>query len=399
MKILSIHRSKGLEFPVVFVSGLGRSFNRQDTRETVLIHPELGLGPKRTDPERKVEYPTVARRAIERRMTRELLSEEMRLLYVAMTRAKDRLFLTACLRKTDEQLERAALLQKEKKIPAQLLDSASNAVPWLLPTALENRTLRWRICTGSEKQAEQKTEETEKQLLPDQELFARIKRSLSATYPYPAAEHLPSKLTATELKMPDPDAASLRREYRLFQALDLDDECPSATEVGTATHLVLQQIDLKKTGSEDEIRQEVERLQNQCFLTRVEAEAVEKDRILRFFSSGIGRRIRKAEKVWREFRFSLMTDVSDLLPEEQTSTEERILLQGVVDCFFLENNEIVIVDYKTDRVRDDAQLGQRAEHYRVQLETYAMALGRIFQLPVKEKVLYFLRSDRAVILK
>ena len=136
--VLSIHRSKGLEFPVVFVSGLGRSFNRQDTRDVVLIHPELGLGPKRTDPERKVEYPTAARRAIERRLTREMLSEEMRLLYVAMTRAKDRLYLTACIRKADEKLSRADQLRSYTKIPAQLLESSSNAVQWLLPADQSN---------------------------------------------------------------------------------------------------------------------------------------------------------------------------------------------------------------------------------------------------------------------
>ena len=119
VKILSIHRSKGLEFPVVFVCGLGRSFNRQDLREAVLIHPELGLGPKRTDPERRVEYPTALRRAIARRLTRDMLSEEMRLLYVAMTRAKDRLFLTACVRKIDEQLEQAELKLQEREILLQ----------------------------------------------------------------------------------------------------------------------------------------------------------------------------------------------------------------------------------------------------------------------------------------
>ena len=369
--ILSIHRSKGLEFPVVFVSGLGRTFNRQDTRDTVLIHPELGLGPKRTDPVRKVEYPTAARRAIERRLTREMLSEEMRLLYVAMTRAKDRLYLTACVRKADELLERASLLQGEAKIPAQMLDSASTAVQWLLPTAFDSRALRWRICTSGESGIEQAGVENTAPAEADPELLSRLRENLSFVYPYQAAEHLPSKLTATALKTPDPDAALLLRERHLFRDPDLGGKGLSATALGTATHLVLQQIALEKTGSDEEVRQELRRLEEQRFLTHEEAEAVSVEQIRAFFESEIGRRIRAAEKVWREFRFSLMTEAAELIPGEKLSAEEKILLQGVVDCFFLERGELVVVDYKTDRIRGEAELNDRSEHYRPQLETYA----------------------------
>ena len=394
--VLSIHRSKGLEFPVVFVSGLGRSFNRQDTRDVVLIHPELGLGPKRTDPERKVEYPTAARRAIERRLTREMLSEEMRLLYVAMTRAKDRLYLTACIRKADEKLSRADQLRSYTKIPAQLLESSSNAVQWLLPAALDNRTLRYRICVeGGAERGEEREEQAASGGF-DRKLLEQLRCNLTAAYPYAAAEHLPSKLTATALKTPDPDAAPLLREYQLFRDLDLGEEQLSATRIGTATHLVLQQIDFAKTDSVPKIRQELDRLEKQRFLTREEADAVDPEQIRAFFASELGLRIRRAEKVWREFRFSLMTDARDLFPTEQIPAEDKILLQGVVDCFFQEDNTLVLVDYKTDRIRDEEALRVRSEHYRIQLETYANALERIFGLPVKEKQLYFLKHNRTV---
>ena len=421
VKILSIHRSKGLEFPVVFVCGLGRSFNRQDLREAVLIHPELGLGPKRTDPERRVEYPTALRRAIARRLTRDMLSEEMRLLYVAMTRAKDRLFLTACVRKIDEQLEQADRLRAWSKIPAPLLENSSNALPWLLPTALDGTALRYRICTASEmgpasgENVEFRREEA------DQTLVALLDRNLNFEYPWRRAEQLPSKLTATALKAPDPDAlplyavpdeasgqpektaaASARSEnplirfHRDFPEPDLSRSEISAAERGTATHLVLQQIDLSRTGTADEIRQEISRMVQAHFLTREEAEAVDPEKIRLFFSSDIGQRIRRAEKLWREFRFSLMNDIRELLPGE--SDEERVLLQGVIDCFFLENGGLVLLDYKTDRVEKEEEIRCRAEHYRPQLETYARALNRIFGLPVKEKLLYFLRPGTKVIL-
>ena len=396
VRILSIHRSKGLEFPVVFVCGVGRTFNRQDTRDAVLMHPELGLGPKYTDPERKIEYPTAARRAIERRITRDMLSEEMRLLYVAMTRARDRLFLTACVRKIDEQLEKASFLGGHEKIPAPLLASSTSMLQWLLPTALQGKELRYRICTPGEEDPGTDASAETQEGVSDPELLRQLEENLNFVYPHQRAENLPSKLTATELKEADPDAAPLMPRHRDFPEPDLSREKLSATRLGTATHLVLQQINLSKTDSLSEIREEILRLEKQRFLTAEEAEAVDPEKIRAFFTSAVGQRIRSAETLWREFRFSLMTDVRALLPAE--NEEEKVLLQGVVDCCFLENDALVVVDYKTDRVQTEDEIRQRAEHYRIQLETYAGALERIFERPVKEKILYFLRPAVSVTL-
>lgn len=394
VRILSIHRSKGLEFPVVFVCGVGRAFNRQDTRDAVLIHPELGLGPRYTDPERKIEYPTAARRAIERRITRDLLSEELRLLYVAMTRARDRLFLTACVRKIDEQLEKASALSGYEKIPAPLLLNSGSMLQWLLPTALGGRELRYRICMPEKEDRGEDLAEEQTDGAADPELLEYLEGCLNYVYPHQRAEFLPSKLTATELKEADPDAVPLIARHRDFPEPDLSREILSATRLGTATHLVLQQINISKTASTEEIREEILRLENQRFLTGEEAEAVDPEKIRAFFASDVGRRIRSAEKLWREFRFSLLTDVRALLPSELD--EEKVLLQGVVDCCFLENDALVVVDYKTDRVQTEDEIRQRAEHYRIQLETYAGALERIFRRPVKEKILYFLCPAVAV---
>ncbi len=350
-----------------------------------------------------------------------MLSEEMRLLYVAMTRAKDRLYLTACVRKIDEQLEQADRLRVWAKIPATLLENSANALPWLLPTALDGNALRYRICTAPETEPASGEERELRREEADRTLIALLDRNLNFEYPWRRAEQLPSKLTATALKAPDPDAlplytmsaeesgqpekpaaASARIENPLirfrrdFPEPDLNRKEISATERGTATHLVLQQIDRSRTGTADEIRQEISRLEQAHFLAREEAEAVDPEKIRLFFSSDIGLRIRRAEKLWREFRFSLMTDIRELLPGE--TAEERVLLQGVIDCFFLENGGLILLDYKTDRVEKEEEIRERAEHYRTQLETYARALNRIFGLPVKEKMLYFLRPGTKVIL-
>ena len=399
VQIMSIHRSKGLEFPVVIYSALGRQFNRQDLKDTVLVHPELGLGPKLTDPARKVEYPTVARRAIEKRITQEVLSEEMRLLYVAMTRARERLLLTACVRKTENLLTEAERLKNFDKIPAFLIQSATAPVQWLLPAMGDLEVHLFR--NPDESDAAEAAEAAEKRCVErNAELFAELEKNLNWQYPYQRAEELPSKLTATELKgraAADSDAATLisaPHSQSSFETLSLGEKKLAATRRGTAVHTVLQQISLDRTGSAADIREEIRRLQDQRYLTAEEEAAVQPESILRFFASDLGRRMLHADRLWREFRFSLLTKACDLLPEE--SSEEKILLQGVVDCCFEENGELVVVDYKTDHVTGETQIRERAEYYRVQLQTYADALERIFERKVKETQLVFLHSGTSV---
>ena len=228
---------------------------------------------------------------------------------------------------------------------------------------------------------------------PDPAMLEILDRNLTFQYPFAEAEKLPSKLTATELKDQDPDAAALLRRGKSFSGPDLSGERISAARVGTATHLVLQQIDFGKTDSKENIRNEIDRLREQRFLNGEEARAVDVAGVRAFFESELGRRVLHAEKVWREFRFSLLTEARELLPVE--SEGDKVLLQGVADCFFLEEGGLVLADYKTDRVGPDDVMA-RAEYYRVQLDTYAKALERIFRMPVKEKYLYFLSLRKTI---
>ena len=410
VQILSIHKSKGLQFPVVFCSGLGRSFNRQDLQEAVLVHPVLGLGPRATDPVRKLEYPTAARRAIESRIRRESLSEEMRLLYVAMTRAEERLILTACVKKPENTLKDAAKLtflssagieaEEYAKIPSQLLQGASCPVQWVLPAVVADHA--FRLVSDVETDAEagnDKTGNTERGKA-DPDLMERLNRNLTWEYPHAAAQLLPSKVTATELKglrEADPDAVSVTPDANRTPQIRLPDAEQKnlcAARRGSAVHLVLQHIDFRKTESVSNIRQEIQRLVKAEFLTGEEAEAVDPEGIRGFFASELGVRIRKAKQCRREFRFSLMNDSGSIFP--RLPSGEQILLQGVVDCCFEEEDGLVLVDYKTDSIDSEETLRQRAELYSVQLETYAQALQRIFGLPVKEKILVFISAGREV---
>ncbi len=398
VQILSIHKSKGLEFPVVFLSDTGRRFNTRDSSETVLVHPELGLGPKITDLERRVEYPSLARSAIALRGVRETYSEEMRVLYVAMTRPKERLYITAAMKDPEGRIEKEALSVSRPMAP-EVLSRASAPVHWLIDAALADGEEHLRIRV--EDYAAPEEAESGEAVRPegDGDTVRELERRLAFRYPFPGAESLPSKVTATELKAhgeADADARDLSpRRRRPFRMPDfLKDERPvTGTEKGTATHLVLQFIDYAKTGSEAEVRREIRRLREQRFLSDREAEAVDAAAIVKLFASPLGQRMRKADAVRREFKFSLLCDAGDFF---DGCAGEELLLQGVVDCFLEEDGQITVIDYKTDRLKSRAEAVERARVYRGQLRAYARALTRICGLPVKECLLYFLSVGETV---
>ena len=400
VQILSVHKSKGLEFPVVFLCDVGRRFNMSDRRDTVLVHPTLGLGPKVTDLERRVEYPTLARSAIAQRLERETLSEEMRLLYVALTRARERLYVTAALPDPEAKIEklRAGLYVP---MPAEALAGAGSPADWLIWAALADggEHLRMRICESAD--AQETGESTSLSAAADPQALRELARRLAFVYPHAEAEKLPSKVTATGLKgraEPDEDAAPLApKRRRPFRMPDFSrkDKPATGAEKGTATHLVLQYMDFAKADSPEAVRGEIERLRALRFLSDREAAAVDANAIVKLFASPLGQRMRQAPALRREFRFSLLCDAAGIYG---TAAGEELLLQGVVDCFLEEEDGLVVIDYKTDRLKSRAEAQKRAELYRGQLGAYASALERITGRPVKTCVLYFLSVGEAVYL-
>jgi len=396
VQIMTIHKSKGLEFPVVFLSDTARRFNTRDRMETVLVHPQLGLGPKLVDLKRRVKYPTLARTAISRRIEREDLSEEMRLLYVALTRAKERLYITATVKNAEETLEKFSAAVTVP-MAAQVLAKASNMATWLIYSALADNgdKLNMRIYPA-EGETEQ-SEDTHSTAAADEEILRRLENNLSFRYPHQAAVELPSKITATELKgreEKDEDGESLVKPLSLvftMPQLDTAQQPLNAAEKGVATHLVLQFMDYAKGKNREGIKSEVQRLLREGFISEREAKAVNVSAIERLFSSDIGKRMLKAKEPLREFRFSLLLEASRL---PGGAGEDELLLQGVVDCCIEEEGELVIIDYKTDNVRSDGEIAGRAEHYRPQLMAYSAALSRIFKKPVKQCILFFLSVGR-----
>jgi ATP-dependent helicase/nuclease subunit A len=425
VSVLSIHRSKGLEFPVVFVCGLARRFNRDDLKKTVLFHPRLGVGPKALDRERMIEYATLPRLAVASKLEYEMMAEELRLLYVAMTRAKEKLIMTYVLSTGAREL---GTLSEDAGSPVepQALLSCSCVGQWVLLSALSrpeagalreaagvfggesesgSHTSEWdiRLTDGATYEtAPKKPERTEEGPEEDAPEDGELIRRLTWVNPNKALEDVPSKLTATQLKgrFMDEEAAQeadmpgprppMRFHRPRFAAEELG---LTAAQKGTALHLALQYMDFAKTSSAAEIDEEIGRLTAKALLTDSQAEAIDVEKLFSFFASPFGREVLNARGLRREFKFSILVPAADYYPG--AGTGECILLQGVIDCWFEQGDGLTVLDFKTDRVTEET-VAQRAEEYRPQLAAYGRALEEITGQKVGRRILWFFALNRAV---
>ena len=418
VKIMSIHKSKGLEFPVVFLADTTHRFNLQDTTKPVLFHSELGIGLYRKNRQKRYKYPTLSRRAVSRRITLETLSEELRVLYVAMTRAKHRLVMVSTVKDTGKELEKYWSNGEYPASPTRL-ESIRSYAGWLLTMLLTRaeslniyepaerfynvhedkpwdiRLIKYTPCKEA---VLKETEITE--VKADENALERIKRNMNFEYAHLNSETLPSKITATELKGRSLDVETKENAAELYikkaklrkPDFTRKDKPLSGSEKGTALHYVLQYIDYSKCHSVSEIETELIRLVEKRFISQRQADAVDPKRIIRFFESPLGKRLSGSDKIEREFKFSILISANEIL---ETKSTDEILLQGVLDCYFEENNEITIIDFKTDRITDD-NFSAKTESYSSQIRTYATALSRITGKTVKNAYLYFFDTEKAV---
>ena len=389
VRLMSVHKSKGLEFPVVFLADNSHGWNGGQSGQ-VLCHDRLGLGMRMTDTVRGVRWPTLPWRAIRRLEQREELSEQERVLYVAMTRAKERLIMTCTLHGAAEKLAGLGPASDGPISPRVLLRAGSTA-DWLLPAAAADggRTIDMKLVAPEA--ARPAPAQVQPDIPPaDPALVQELDRRLDWRYPFQEAVSLPSKLTATAAGemapgAADPEAAELAPARTAAAPLRADRPLTGA-ERGVAAHLVMQYIDLAHTGSRDQIAGEIARLESMGFLDSRQAAAVDPEDILAFFRSELGARVLSAERVIREFRFSLLCPAGLWAP--QAGQEEQILLQGVVDCCIQEAGALTVIDFKTD-----AEVVP--ERHTAQLQAYAAAMERIWRRPVRQAALWYLRRRQA----
>ena len=407
VQIMSIHRSKGLEFPVCILAGCSRRFNKE--RGDVLLHPELGFGVKLRDPETGARVTTLPREAAALEIDRGEMSEELRVLYVAMTRAKEKLLLVTTVKDAEKTLGKlASRLTEEPRLQPYVVRSASCISDWLLLCAMrhpDGGTLRemaaalpgvtvscdtpWAIRIVSPPAAEEQGEtEEEEPALPDQALLRQLRSELDFVYPYAGLRGVPTKVAASDLAAEPFSfqyAATARPAFLSKQGL-------TPAERGTALHQYMQFCDYETARTQPE--RECERLVKQGFLSREEGDAVEMNRVQAFFASPLAQRILHAKQVLREYRFTVEIPSGEVQPGlPETLAGEPVVMQGAVDCAFEEDGSLVIVDFKTDHTKDEAALWER---YRAQLALYRRALAVCTGLPVKECLLYSFYLNREI---
>ena len=409
--IMSIHKSKGLEFPVVFLCGLSRGFNQESARGQVLCDKDLGLGLCCVDAKHRVHYPTIAKRAISKKMMQESLSEELRVLYVAMTRARDRLIMTYAAKNLAGCLQDIAL--RLDTTGSELLASDVDCPgAWVLQAALTRteagaffalgghpncaclRDTQWQIAVVK---SAARHEESVSAEIADTQISKNVLEKLSSglrfSYAHRGATQMPSKLTATQLKGRDLDTEIAEGAFDVRQvAFRKPGKTASATGTayGNAVHTVLQHIRFSACSDVESIYEDVQRMVHEKLIAPEQAEMVDCKKLATFFATPLGMKLQKSVHVLREFKFSLLENGEKFYSDAQG---EQVLLQGVVDCALLEADGITVLDFKTDRVTEKT-LPAVAERYRPQVITYADALERIYQMPVKAVKLYFFDIER-----
>ena len=413
--IMSIHKSKGLEFPVVFLAGLSKEFNRESIRGQVLCDKNMGLGLSCVDIKNRIRYPSVAKKAIAAKTVADSISEELRVLYVGMTRARDRLIMTYASRDPEKELKNIALrtgisgrdlltgdvvCSGEWVLYAALMRSEAMALHQLggKPETVKVQADPWLITVSSAPESVTACADAcaaVKQ--PPMDAETVLRQALAFRYTHTAATEAPSKQTATGLKgrVRDQEAAEQTRRsggpkhsWRepAFRARPL-----GGTLFGTVIHKVLQHIDYRNCSDPGSVSAQISCLVTDGYLTKEQADAVEPMKLVKLFASELGQKLATGN-VLREFKFSIL-EAGEKYGEGLEG--EQVLLQGVVDCALLESDGITIVDYKTDAVTEDS-VEALVTRYRCQVLAYADAMGRIYEKPIKGAYLYLFRLDRFV---
>ncbi|MCL5057497.1 MAG: helicase-exonuclease AddAB subunit AddA [Actinobacteria bacterium] len=430
VRIMSIHKSKGLEFPVVILSGCGKKFNLQDMNKSILLHQELGLGPDVVDHRLRLSYPSAPKQAIREKIKAETLSEEMRILYVALTRAREKLIITGAVSDVPKAAAKWAKCAgvREEKLPAYEMLKGGRYLDWIGPALLRHKdcgALResagmdsrfrellledpsaWgvRIWNKSDVLSGPSAKgHDESQFIQwldgletageTNEYTEEIAGRLGWKYQYEKISKVPAKVSVTELKrrfdaelLEGTGAFSENLPALVKKPLFLEEKKGlSAAEAGTALHFVMQRLNYKQA----DIKAQIDEMVARALITEQQAQSVDPDKIRRFLESPLGVRLLASKSVYREVPFNMEIPCRELYRDMQDEAcqRETLLLQGVIDCYFEEPGGIVLLDYKTDYA-PAGRVEAIRERYRPQISYYTRALELLTGKKVKEKYIY-----------
>ena len=438
VRIMSIHGSKGLEFPIVFVCGMGKQINMQDTRESIALHPDLGIGAPYVDTRLRIRTRTILQKAVQREILLENLGEELRILYVALTRAKEKLILTGVTSKLEDTLKSFEMLKKreEERLPYGLRVKGKSYLDWVLKALARHRAMkpfyeRYNLSVYPFNEmydrepdfivrqvqplelvldeAQLRTEEMLKKgelfLWDSSEVYDEKWRKLfqdsfSYEYPYEAEEAIPAKLTVSEVKrMQNED---IEESEMLLQEKETEEIVPlfmqetkeelKGAAKGTLYHRVWENLDYGKIDTKEQIGEQLKNI-----LTAEEQKSIWVPDFNRFAKSPLAGRMKAAaqrEQLYREQPFVIAMPANQI--REEYETEEEILVQGIIDAYFEEEDGLVLVDYKTDKVQK-GQEKELVEKYKVQMQYYKKALEMITDKEVKEIYIYSTGLGKAIL--
>ncbi|WP_131038367.1 helicase-exonuclease AddAB subunit AddA [Clostridioides difficile] len=445
VRIMSIHKSKGLEFPVVICSAMGKNFNTQDFKKSILYHHNLGYGPQFVDYERRISFPSIAKEALKSKINIENLSEEMRVLYVAFTRAKEKLIITGSTRNIQDSIKRWSNgIESLDTISQYEILKGKNFLDWIMPCVLRHRDLsnlleevgldavfnvehnsKWygKLWNKNDILVEKKSDEEKESIEeilekidvdnPDSDYYSEIEEKLNYIYPYEFSTRKPATISVTEIK-------KIQNNYEeelintifeqkvilkkpLFIQNEEEREKISGTERGTIVHLVMEVLDLKNVSSVNDIKSQIRGFVSKGIITEKQASIVNPYKIYKFFASNIGKRMLNAEIINREKSIYAQVNMKDIYiyeklinnDDKKLYDNESVMLRGIVDAYFEEDNQIVLVDYKTDFVIEE-NINQIIEKYKKQLDLYADIIETLTGKSVKEKCIYLFGVDEAV---
>ncbi|MBC1385267.1 helicase-exonuclease AddAB subunit AddA [Listeria innocua] len=431
VRMMTIHASKGLEFPVVIVSGLSRKFNMRDIYSKTLLDKDYGFASNYRDIEKMIVYPTIMQQAIKQKKSREMIAEEMRVLYVALTRAEEKLILTATVpdfEKTSKNWLQVSN-QQETILPAAIRAKAKCYLDWIGNATIRHSHFKELLCeekiktlpTDMKLQVEIKTKEmfltddsekeksdnwmenvkAHKQVPVNSPYKDEIERFMHYQYKEEEATEIRAKQSVTELKRQFSlqDSWSDTSILKEFQKVSLDrpkflqQNKLSATEIGTAMHTLMQAVPLDDTPTEKDLVSLLQLMREKDILTEAQIKAINVNQIIAFFESALGKIVlQKKDKVKREVPFSYLLPVSKLY--NQTNLDEHVLIQGVVDSMIEEEDSIILIDYKTDKIEGRYDNWEAAEkvmkdRYQIQIKLYAEAIQAISGKKVSHAYLYF----------
>lgn len=420
VRIMSIHKSKGLEFPIVFLSGTGKGINLQDLNNNILLHQELGLGPKYVNYERKIEYNTLAKEAIRCMARQESISEEMRVLYVALTRAKEKLIITGfskdiekALKEKEEILSSYSKLEN-RKIDSNVIQKYTSYLDWLELIYIynkdddenkhkmnliihEKKDLLKEIKENSNKEEETtfdfeeciKEEKNKSKITIDE-----IKEILEWKYQYIDSVNIPTKTSVSKIKELSTNDIEIKKDeeeekvaitrLQTIPEFMKDKQAISPAQKGTLMHLCLQKLDEKKEYTIEDIKNFVENLVLEGKITLDESKVIDIDKIYEFTKSKMWEDLKEAKNIFKEQPFYINIPANEIYEGE--NKEDKVLVQGIIDLYYInKNDELILVDYKTDRVKSEDEL---IEKYKVQLDLYKRALEKSLQKEVSKVYIY-----------